>query len=117
MLFLNRKNVVYVIMSETGPRTREVTCTRPRTVAKRPPMFKVLLHNDHYTTMEFVVEVLRDIFGKGMVEAMNIMLSVHKSGTGVAGVYAAEVAETKIDQVHKLAEKKGFPLKCSMEPE
>lgn len=104
-------------MSETDPRTREVTRTRPRTVAKRPPMFKVLLHNDHYTTMDFVVEVLRDIFHKGMVEAVNIMLSVHKSGTGVAGVYAAEVAETKIDQVHKLAEKKGFPLKCSMEPE
>ena len=104
-------------MSETGPKTREVTRTRPRTVAKRPPMYKVLLHNDHYTTMDFVVEVLRDIFQKGMLDAVKIMLSVHKSGVGVAGVYAAEVAETKIDHVHKLAEKKGFPLKCSMEPE
>ncbi len=104
-------------MSETGPRTREVTRTRPRTVAKRPPRYKVLLHNDHYTTMDFVVEVLRDIFQKGMVEAVNIMLSVHKSGVGLAGVYAAEVAEAKIDRVHQLAEKKGFPLKCSMEPE
>jgi len=52
-----------------------------------------------------------------MVEAVNIMLSVHKSGVGIAGVYAAEIAETKIDHVHKLAEQKGFPLKCSMEPE
>lgn len=94
-----------------------VTEKKTGTKTKRPPLFKVLLHNDHYTTMDFVVEVLRDIFRKGMVEAVNIMLSVHKSGTGVAGVYAAEVAETKIDQVHKLAEKKGFPLKCSMEPE
>jgi ATP-dependent Clp protease adaptor protein ClpS len=104
-------------MSETGPRTREVTRTRPRTVAKRPPLFKVLLHNDHYTSMDFVVEVLRDIFNKGMVEAVQIMLSVHKSGIGIAGVFTAEVAETKIDQVHKRAEDQGFPLKCSMEPE
>jgi ATP-dependent Clp protease adaptor protein ClpS len=104
-------------MSETGPRTREVTRTRPRTVAKRPPLFKVLLHNDHYTSMDFVVEVLRDIFNKGMVEAVQIMLSVHKSGVGIAGVFTAEIAETKIDQVHKRAEDQGFPLKCSMEPE
>ncbi len=104
-------------MSETGPKTREVTRTRPRTVAKRPPMFKVLLHNDHYTTMDFVVEVLRDIYQKPMLEAVNIMLSVHKSGAGLAGVYAAEIAETKIDRTHKLAQEKGFPLKCSMEPE
>ena len=104
-------------MSETGPKTREATRTRPRTVAKRPPMFKVLLHNDHYTTMDFVVEVLREVFQKPMLEAVNIMLNVHKSGMGLAGVYAAEVAETKIDRVHKLAQEKGFPLKCSMEPE
>ena len=104
-------------MSETGPKTRETTRTRPRTIAKRPPMFKVLLHNDHYTTMDFVVEVLREIYQKPMLEAVNIMLSVHKSGVGIAGVYAAEVAETKIDRTHKLAREKGFPLKCSMEPE
>jgi ATP-dependent Clp protease adaptor protein ClpS len=104
-------------MSETGPRTREVTRTRPRTVAKRPPMFKVLLHNDHYTSMDFVVDVLKYIFHKAEAEAERIMLDVHQNGVGVAGVYAAEIAETKIDHVHKQAEKKGFPLKCSMEPE
>lgn len=104
-------------MSETGPKTREKTRTRPRTVAKKPPMFKVLLHNDHYTTMDFVVEVLRGVFNKPMLEAMHIMLSVHRSGIGIAGVYPAEVAETKIDRVHKMAKENGFPLKCSMEPE
>lgn len=104
-------------MSKTAPKTREVTRTRPRTVAKKPAMFKVLLHNDHYTTMDFVVEVLRGIFHKGMVDAMRIMLNVHQNGMGIAGVYPAEVAETKIDHVHKLAQQNGFPLKCSMEPE
>jgi ATP-dependent Clp protease adaptor protein ClpS len=104
-------------MSETGPKTRETVRTRPRTVAKKPPMFKVLLHNDHYTTMDFVVEVLREVFQKPMLDAINIMMNVHKSGIGIAGVYAAEVAETKIDRVHKLAKEHGYPLKCSMEPE
>lgn len=104
-------------MSETGPKTREVTRTRPKTVAKKPPLFKVLLHNDNYTTMDFVVEILRGVFNKPMLEAMSIMLNVHKSGLGIAGVYPAEIAETKIDRVHRLAQEQGFPLKCSMEPE
>ena len=104
-------------MSRTGPKTREATRTRPKTVAKKPPLFKVLLHNDHYTTMDFVVDVLRNVFNKPMMEALNIMLSVHRSGAGIAGVYPAEIAETKIDRVHRLAQEQGFPLKCSMEPE
>lgn len=104
-------------MSTPGPKTREATRTRPRTVAKKPPMFKVVLHNDHYTSMDFVVEVLRGIFHKPMADAMRIMLNVHRNGLGIAGVYPAEVAETKIDRVHRLAQDNGFPLKCSMEPE
>jgi ATP-dependent Clp protease adaptor protein ClpS len=80
-------------------------------------MFKVLLHNDHYTTMEFVVDVLEQVFAKPMADAVNIMLNVHNNGVGIAGVYAAEIAETKIDRVHELAHKQGFPLRCSMEPE
>lgn len=104
-------------MSDTGPKTREGVRTRPRTVTQRPPMFKVLLHNDHYTTMEFVVEVLERIFAKPIEEAVQIMLNVHENGVGIAGIYTAEIAETKIDRVHKLARKEGFPLRCSMEPE
>ena len=84
---------------------------------ERPKLFKVLLHNDHYTTMEFVVEVLQYIFHKSASEAVTIMLAVHQQGVGVAGVYPAAIAETKINAVHALAEKEGFPLKCSMEPE
>jgi ATP-dependent Clp protease adaptor protein ClpS len=104
-------------MSDTGPKTREGVKTRPKTVTQRPPMFKVLLHNDHYTTMEFVIEVLERIFGKPANEAIQIMLNVHENGVGMAGLYPAEIAETKIDRVHKLARKEGFPLRCSMEPE
>ena len=78
-------------------------------------MYKVLLHNDDYTTMEFVVEVLRKVFAKTPVEATRIMLNVHKSGIGVCGVFIEEVAETKVEMVHHLAKSNGFPLQCSME--
>ncbi|MDQ1256861.1 MAG: ATP-dependent Clp protease adaptor protein ClpS [Candidatus Hydrogenedentes bacterium] len=80
-------------------------------------MYKVLLHNDDYTTMEFVVSVLRDVFKKTPETAVEIMLHVHQQGVGIAGVYTAEVAETKIAVVHGLAREHGFPLKCSMEAE
>lgn len=80
-----------------------------------PPMFKVLLHNDHYTTMEFVVEVLEKVFRKARAEATRIMLNVHNEGVGLCGIYTAEIAETKIDIVHALARKAGFPLLCSVE--
>ena len=78
-------------------------------------MYKVLLHNDDYTTMEFVVEILRHVFHKSIAEATRIMLNVHRRGVGVCGTYPFEVAETKVDTVHLLAQEKGFPLKCSME--
>lgn len=80
-----------------------------------PPQFKVLLHNDDYTTMEFVIRVLRDIFKKGEAEAHRIMLTVHTEGVGVCGVYPREMAETKVDRVHALARREGYPLKSSME--
>ena len=82
---------------------------------QEPRQFKVLLHNDDYTTMDFVVEVLMSIFGKSEAEALAIMLNVHEKGTGVCGIYTAEVAETKVHLVHQLARKKSFPLRCSME--
>ena len=84
---------------------------------KEPPMYRVLLHNDHYTTMEFVVEILMYVFHKPIEAATRIMLNVHKNGIGVCGSYTYEVAETKVDTVHMLAKDRGFPLKCSMEEE
>jgi len=80
-------------------------------------MFRVLLHNDDYTTMEFVVYILESIFHKPGPEAVRIMFSVHRQGIGVCGVFTKEVAGTKIEKVHYLARENGFPLKCSMEPE
>jgi len=82
---------------------------------KEPPMYRVLLHNDDYTTMEFVVEILVHIFHKTVEGATRIMLNVHEKGVGVCGVYTFEVAETKVDTVHSIAKDHGFPLKCSME--
>jgi ATP-dependent Clp protease adaptor protein ClpS len=85
------------------------------TATKRPPSYKVLLHNDDYTTMEFVVEVLETIFGKSPAEAYRIMMSVHRNGIGVCGVYTHEIAETKVSLVHDRARERGFPLRASME--
>ena len=78
-------------------------------------MYRVLLHNDDYTTMEFVVEVLVHIFHTTIEGATRIMLNVHEKGIGVCGVYTFEVAETKVETVHSIARDHGFPLKCSME--
>lgn len=84
---------------------------------EEPPLYRVLLYNDDYTTMEFVVEVLMVVFNKSMEEATLIMLNVHKKGVGLCGVYPYEIAETKVDTVDSLARENGFPLKCSMERE
>ena len=78
-------------------------------------MYRVLLHNDDYTTMEFVVEILVHIFHKSVADATRVMLNVHEKGMGVCGVYTFEVAETKVETVHSIARDNGFPLKCSME--
>ena len=80
-----------------------------------PPMYKVLLHNDDYTSMEFVVAILIGVFHKSTPEAARIMMNVHEQGIGVAGIYTREICETKIDKVHSLARQKEFPLRCSME--
>jgi ATP-dependent Clp protease adaptor protein ClpS len=90
---------------------------KTRQQLKRPPLYKVLLHNDNYTTREFVVAVLREVFHKTENDAVQIMLHVHYNGIGVAGVYPHEVAETKIQMVEKLAKENQFPLRLSMEPE
>lgn len=93
------------------------TETRTKDQLKRPTLYRVLLHNDNYTTMEFVVWVLVTQFHKSEADAFAIMLSVHRTGLGLAGVYTRDVAETKIDKVHQLARENEFPLRLSMEPE
>lgn len=80
-----------------------------------PRMYKVIIHNDDYTTMDFVVEILMNIFNKPAAEATKIMLDVHKKGKGICGVYTYDIAVTKVLQVHHEARKKEYPLKCSYE--
>jgi ATP-dependent Clp protease adaptor protein ClpS len=94
-----------------------VTEVRPKKKIARPRPHKVLLHNDDYTTMEFVERILETIFRHDLASATRIMLHVHKNGVGVAGVYPREVAETRASQVEKLAREHEFPLRCTTEPE
>jgi len=96
-------------------RTDIVTKTKPKT--KKPSLYKVLLLNDDYTPMEFVVYVLERFFAKGREEATRIMLHVHHRGVGICGVYTFEIAETKVTQVMDLARQHGHPLQCTMEKE
>jgi ATP-dependent Clp protease adaptor protein ClpS len=90
---------------------------RTRTKLERPPLFKVILLNDDYTPMEFVVELLKAVFHKPHAEATRIMLHVHQNGMGVAGVYPYEIAESKVRIVEELARDNQYPLKCVMEKE
>jgi len=107
-----------------GPRTADPRReggveTKKRAEAARPPRFKVILYNDDYTPMEFVVAVLEQVFGKGPAQAtqIQIMLQIHRTGLGVAGVYVLEVAETKVATVHRSAEEHGYPLRSGVEKE
>ncbi|MCB1520232.1 MAG: ATP-dependent Clp protease adapter ClpS [Hyphomicrobiaceae bacterium] len=96
-------------------RTDVVTKTRPKT--KKPSLYKVLLLNDDYTPMEFVVHVLERFFNKGRDDAHRIMLHVHHKGVGICGVYTFEVAETKVNQVMEFSRQHQHPLRCTMEKE
>ncbi len=102
-------------MASTDSKTIEKTSSK--TKSDRPPMYKVILHNDDYTTMEFVVEILLTVFGKSLEKATQIMLNVHNKGKAICGIYPRQVAETKVETVHNLASSKGFPLKSTMEKE
>lgn len=94
---------------------REEILVKDRHEIREPPMYKVLLHNDDYTSMEFVVMILETIFHKSTAEATRIMLNVHNRGVGVAGIYTRELGETKVVVVHDIARQNDFPLKCSLE--
>jgi ATP-dependent Clp protease adaptor protein ClpS len=102
-------------MTTAGFDTEQETTTRERDDVMEPPMFRVLLHNDDYTTMEFVVQILLAVFHKTIEEATQIMLKVHTEGIGLCGVYSFDVADTKVATVQAVARENGFPLKCTME--
>lgn len=104
-------------MSQFNPDLEEGIKSESDAEVTEPPMYKVLLLNDDYTSMEFVVEVLRYVFHRNIEEATRIMLNVHQNGVGVCGIYSYEIAETKVNTVDALAKENGFPLKCTMERE
>ncbi len=87
--------------------------TRPK--VQEPKKYQVVLHNDDYTTMEFVVEVLKKIFRKSPVEAHAVMMSVHKKGRGLVGLYPYDIGATKVEQTRQMAKRHGYPLKCTLE--
>jgi ATP-dependent Clp protease adaptor protein ClpS len=98
---------------EEGPGTGVVVKTKPKT--KKPSMYKVLMLNDDYTPMEFVVHILERFFNKNRQEATRIMMHVHRRGVGICGVYTYEVAETKVTQVMDFARQHQHPLQCTLE--
>ena len=104
-------------MSNYDPEVEESVKSETDRKVEEPPMYRVMLLNDDYTTMEFVIEVLVYVFKKSAEEATRIMLNVHRSGVGICGIYPYEVAETKVNTVETLARENQFPLKCIMERE
>lgn len=104
-------------MADSERQTGGEILERTKQDTKKPELFKVLLLNDDYTTMEFVIEILENVFNKAPAEAYRIMMAVHTQGQGLCGVYPFDVAETKVATVLDLARSNGFPLRASMEPE
>ena len=102
-------------MPRFDPAIEERIETAERPSVRRPPLFKVLLHNDNYTTMEFVIFILVEIFRHSELDAIRIMLQVHQQGVGVAGVFSHEIAETLVARVMALAREYEYPLLCTME--
>lgn len=104
-------------MSKPQHAYEEDILTEVERKVEKPPLYRVLLHNDDYTTMEFVVYILRSVFHLTEEDAIHIMLHVHQRGVGVAGVYTREVAETKAAKVMRLARENEYPLLCTIEEE
>lgn len=104
-------------MPNLEPKHGTDVLTESKQKLQKPPLYKVLLHNDNYTTMEFVVLVLMEVFHHSENEAIRIMLQVHNQGAGVAGVYTFEIAETKAAKVIAMAQENEYPLLCTLEEE
>jgi len=104
-------------MSPRTPELDDEVASKTEEEVTEPPLYRVLLHNDNYTTMEFVVEVLIYVFNKSVEQATRIMLNVHHNGIGMCGIFPFDIAESKVDAVGTLARDRGFPLKCTMEKE
>jgi ATP-dependent Clp protease adaptor protein ClpS len=104
-------------MTERGTKREGGVLEKTHDRTKRPELYRVILHNDDYTSMEFVVDVLESVFGKSPAEAYRVMMQVHQAGIGVAGVYSYEVAETKVAEVKELAREADYPLHASLEEE
>ncbi len=102
-------------MASTDSEIKDEISTRSKN--DQPPMYKVILHNDDYTSMEFVVQILVSVFGKSLEKATQMMLNIHNRGKEMCGVYPRQIAETKVETVHNLAANKGFPLQSTMEKE
>lgn len=102
-------------MADVERQTGGQVLERTRPKVQKPDLYRVMLHNDDYTTMQFVIEVLEELFGKSPAEAFRIMMHVHTQGHGICGAYPFEVAETKVSLVHERAKGAGFPLRASME--
>ncbi|MDH3627252.1 MAG: ATP-dependent Clp protease adaptor ClpS [Acidobacteriota bacterium] len=104
-------------MTKKGTDRKSDLLTEKQERTGRPPQFKVVIHNDDYTTMEFVLEVLESVFHLSPAEAYSVMMKVHQEGIGVAGVYSHEIAETKASLVMDQAQEEGFPLRATVEKE
>ena len=104
-----------VVSKQTRRDEQGDTLTREK--LDKPRKYKVLLLNDDYTTMEFVVHILQTVFRLSQAQSTRVMLHIHRNGVGIAGVYTREIAETRVAQVLKLAGEAGHPLECTMEPE
>jgi ATP-dependent Clp protease adaptor protein ClpS len=102
-------------MARPGPGSGGEVKERPKAKTRKPQLFHVILYNDDYTTMEFVVHVLETVFQKGQEEAFRVMMDVHRRGRGVCGAYTYEIAETKVATVHDMARGEGFPLRAGLE--
>jgi ATP-dependent Clp protease adaptor protein ClpS len=100
-----------------APQHGDAVLERTKQETKEPSLYKVILLNDDYTTMEFVVLILEQVFLKSPAEAFRVMMHVHTQGKGLCGLYPHDIAETKIETVHEMAKEHGFPLRADMEPE
>ena len=104
-------------MPEVEKQTGGEVLERTTPKIQQPALYRVILHNDDYTTMDFVIEILESVFNKSPAEAYRLMMQVHTQGQALCGTFPYDIAETKVTTVHELARDQGFPLRASMEPE